>query len=158
VTEDDSDHPIPPDEYRVIARNVPIVSVDLLVHHDGGLVLGERRNEPAKGKWFVPGGTVMKGETLVQAVHRVARQELGTDVLVDRRLGTYEHFYDAAETPGVESKQYLATAFVVTPRSEELEPDDQHGSLEVFTEPFDGEIHDYVRRYIQELRALGYEY
>jgi colanic acid biosynthesis protein WcaH len=52
----DEDKPTPPEEYSTIAQNVPIVSVDLLVHHNGGLVLGKRQNEPVKGEWFVPDG------------------------------------------------------------------------------------------------------
>jgi colanic acid biosynthesis protein WcaH len=60
--------------------SVPLVSVDLVVRHDGGAVLGRRQNEPAKGEWFVPGGRVHKDERLTDAVHRVARTELGSDV------------------------------------------------------------------------------
>ena len=149
--------PIPEDDYRVIAENVPIVSVDLLVHHQSGIVLGKRQNEPAKDEWFVPGGTVLKDESRMQAVHRVAKEELGLDVVVDEVLGTYEHFYDEAATSGVNSKQYLATAYIVTPHSGLLEPDNQHESLRVFTEPFP-ELHDYVGRYIRDLRAKGYRY
>jgi colanic acid biosynthesis protein WcaH len=151
------DKPIPPEEYRAIAQNVPVVSIDLLVHHKAGIVLGKRKNEPAKGEWFVPGGTVLKRETLIDAVHRVAQEELGSDVVVDGRLGTYEHFYDAAATEGVESKQYLATAFIVTPRKSTLEPDEQHDSLRVFDAPFP-ELHNYVERYIRDLQAEGYQY
>jgi len=153
----DGDKPIPPEEYRTIAQNVPIVSIDLLVHHKGGIVLGKRQNEPAKDEWFVPGGTVLKGETLIDAVHRVAQEELGSDVVVDGCLGTYEHFYDAAAIEGVESKQYLATPFIVTPRMAPLEPDEQHDSLRVFDAPFP-ELHNYVERYIRDLRAEGYRY
>jgi len=151
------DQPISTADYQTIARHVPIVSVDLLIHHRGGLVLGERRKEPAKGEWFVPGGTVLKGETRREAVHRVARTELGTDVLVDELLGTYEHVYDAAETPGVDSKEYLATAYVVTLTGGDLSPDAQHNALEVFEAPFPT-LHDYVKRYIRDLRARGYQY
>jgi len=154
VTED---RPIPPEKYRVVANNVPVPSVDLLVHHDGGLVLGRRQNEPAAGEWFVPGGSVFKRETLIEATRRVAREEIGTDVVVDDRLGTYEHFYDAAATPGVETKHYLATAYVVTPRGAALSSDDQHSALRVFDAPFPP-VHDYVERYVRDLRAEGYRY
>jgi len=153
----DEDRPISLEEYRTIAQNVPIVSVDLLVHHKGGIVLGKRQNEPAQNELFVPGGTVLKGETLVDAVHRVAQEELGSDVIVDECLGTYEHFYDAAATEGVESKQYLATAFIVTPKRTTLEPDKQHDSLRAFNAPFP-DLHNYVERYIRDLRAEGYRY
>lgn len=153
----ESSKPISEDDYRVIAENVPIVSVDLLVHHQSGILLGKRQNRPAKDKWFVPGGTVLKGESRIQAVHRVAKEELGVDVVVDEVLGSYEHFYDEAATPGVNSKQYLATAYIVTPHPGSLEPDNQHESLRVFTEPFP-EVHDYVERYLRELRTKGYRY
>lgn len=151
------DRPIPSDEYRVIVQNVPIVSVDLLVHHDGGLVLGKRTNEPAAGEWFVPGGTVLKGETRREAAHRVAEEEIGCEVLIDEELGVYEHHYNASEYPEIESKQYLATAFVVTPTGKDLEPDEQHSRVEVFKPPFT-DLHNYVERYIRDLRAEGYKY
>lgn len=151
------EYPIAPADYKVIAEHVPIVSVDLLVHRDGGLVLGKRENDPARGEWFVPGGTVLKGESRRQAVHRVARQEIGTDVTVEKELGVYEHFYDAAETEGVDSKQYVATAYVVTPTAQRLESDEQHSELHSFEAPFP-DLHEYAERYLSDLRKEGYEY
>lgn len=152
-----SDRPIPPEEYAVLVRHVPIVSVDLLVHHAGGIVLGKRTNAPAKGEWFVPGGTVLKGETRRQAVHRVAREELGCDVLVDHELGVYEHVYDSAAVQGEDSKQYLATAYVVTPVDDKFRADAQHDELAVFTAPFPT-LHPYVHRYLNDLQRYGYTY
>jgi len=153
----DADQPIPPDEYETIVEHVPLVSVDLLVHHERGLVLGKRNNAPAKGEWFVPGGSVLKGETRRQAVHRVAEEEIGSDVLIGDELGVYDHVYDTAEAEGVDSKQYLATAYIVTPVRDYLRPDDQHTDLEVFTSPFP-DLHSYVERYIRDLRRDGYQY
>lgn len=153
----DCDRLIPTEEYETIVRHVPIVSVDLLVHHNGGLVLGKRRNAPAKNKWFVPGGTVLKGETRQQAVHRVAKEELSSDVTIDDKLGTYDHFYDTAEVDGSNSKQYLATAYVVTPIQSEISSDDQHTDLKVFDSPFP-DFHNYIERYIHDLRKSGYQY
>lgn len=153
----DGDRPIPTEEYETIVRHVPVVSVDLLVHHNGGLVLGKRRNAPAKNKWFAPGGTVLKGETRRQAVHRVAEEELNSDVIIDSELGIYDHFYSTAEVDGSDSKQYLATAYVVTPMQDEISPDDQHGELKVFNSPFSG-LHNYVDRYIRDLQKNGYQY
>ena len=152
-----TERPIPPEEYEVIVRHVPIVSVDLIVHHRGGIVLGKRKNAPAEGEWFVPGGTVLKGETRRQAAHRIATEELGIEVRIDRELGVYEHAYPTAEVPGEHSKEYLATAYVVTPVTDELRPDDQHSRLGVFTAPFPP-LHDYVQRYVHDLRCAGYSY
>lgn len=157
ATGDPAEKPVPDDDWRRIVEHVPLVSVDLLVRDGDGVVLGKRTNEPAKGEWFVPGGTVLKGERLEAAVHRVAREELGVDVEIEERLGTYEHFYDASEVPGVDSKHYLATAFVVTPVDgesgrrpweENAAHDDQHAGFR--TVAGDEELHPYVRRYLRD--------
>lgn len=54
------DNPIPDDEWRTIVANVPLVSVDLVIEYDGGVLLGKRENEPAKGEWFVRMGRCSK--------------------------------------------------------------------------------------------------
>ena len=78
---------IPDEVWSDIVEHVPIPSVDLLVVTDDGLLLAKRQNEPAKGEWFVPGGRIHKGESLEEAVHRVAREELGVDVVIDEEIG-----------------------------------------------------------------------
>ncbi|MFC6725367.1 GDP-mannose mannosyl hydrolase [Halobium palmae] len=158
ATPDPPEKPVPDDDWRRIVEHVPLVSVDLLVRDGDGVVVGKRTNEPAKGEWFVPGGTVLKGERLEAAVHRVAREELGVDVEIEERLGTYEHFYDTSEVPGVDSKHYLATAFVVTPAEDEsgrrpweeaATRDDQHAGFRTVVGD-DAELHPYVRRYLRD--------
>ena len=74
------------DDWNTIVSQVPIVSIDLVVLCDDGVLLGKRENEPAKGEWFVPGGRVRKSETLVEAVDRVGQQELGTEVEIIGRV------------------------------------------------------------------------
>lgn len=138
---------IPDDDWRTIVANAPIVSVDLLVRVDDGLVFGKRQNEPVKGWWFLPGGRVQKGETRVEAVHRVAREELGLSVDVVESLGAFEHFYDTSDVPGVDSKHYLANGYVVDVDDGHLTADDQHDDLRVIESPPDP-LHDHVRDYL----------
>jgi len=139
---------IPEEEWATIVRNVPIVSVDLLVRTPEGVLLVERTNRPAKGEWFVPGGRVHKGERLVEAVHRVAREELGVEVGIEERLGAYEHLYDEAEVDGAGGKHYLANGFLVRTDATEFDLDDQHGAARVFETP-PGDLHPYVRAYLE---------
>ncbi|ADE04487.1 low-salt glycan biosynthesis hydrolase Agl8 [Haloferax volcanii] len=141
---------IPDDEWEAIVANVPLVSVDLVIRHEGGVLLGFRENEPARGEWFVPGGTVFKNETLTDALYRVADEELGVDVTIESRLGTFEHFYDTSDVEGIDSKHYLATAFEVTLDDDNLEMDTQHSQLKVFEPPYEG-LHPYVERYLDAL-------
>jgi ADP-ribose pyrophosphatase YjhB (NUDIX family) len=53
-------------------------------------------NEPAKGKWFVPGGVIRKYERLADAFARIVKAEIGLDASIDdaKFVGVYEHLYD----------------------------------------------------------------
>ena len=51
------------EEFARAVAALPLVSVDLLVVNPGGqLLLGQRRNAPARAWWFTPGGRVRKNE------------------------------------------------------------------------------------------------
>ena len=43
----------------------------------------------------------MKGETFVEAAKRKAKQELGLDVEVDRKIGSYEVMFNEAPFPEI---------------------------------------------------------
>lgn len=85
------------DRFLELVRVAPLVSIDLVVTDPAGrMLLGLRRNAPAKGFWFVPGGRIRKGERLGAAFTRVAGSELGLELGPDdgRFLGVFEHLYD----------------------------------------------------------------
>ncbi|WP_436903790.1 GDP-mannose mannosyl hydrolase [Halovenus halobia] len=147
---------IPDDEWATIVRNVPIVSVDLLVRVDGGLLLGKRTNEPAKGEWFIPGGRVHKGETRTDAVTRIAKDELGVDVEIVESLGAFEHIYETSELDNVETKHYLANGYVVTPATDQFQPDGQHADFRVFNSIPDS-LHTYVRAYVDQAESVNFD-
>jgi colanic acid biosynthesis protein WcaH len=141
------------EDWKTVVANVPIPSVDLVLVHDGGVVLGKRTNEPAKGEWFVPGGRVRKGERLAETVHRVAHEELGVDVTIRERLGAYDHLYDTSDVEAVASKHYVAHGFVVEPQDDPIAADDQHGSLRVFYNRPEN-CHEHVASYLDEADLL----
>ena len=59
----------------------PLISIDLLVQNEHGeYLLGLRNNRPAQGYWFVPGGRVLKNETLDGAFKRLTFEELGIEL------------------------------------------------------------------------------
>ena len=64
--------------------------MDVVVKIDNGIILSKRDIPPAKGKWHIPGGTVLRGETLKEAAMRVAKEELGLNVSIDNLLGVIE--------------------------------------------------------------------
>jgi colanic acid biosynthesis protein WcaH len=147
------------DDWETVIRNVPIVSIDLVVQSADGVILGKRTNEPAKGEWFVPGGRVHKHERLVDATHRVANAELGIDVKIVERLGSYEHRYHDAELEGVGGKHYLANGFVVETDATvgDMTFDDQHGDVRAFAPaglPVD--LHENTAAYLIDSDTVTY--
>ena len=69
---------LPRQEFLAVVKTTPLVSLDLLVQdRQGRVLLGMRKNEPARGFWFVPGGRIMKDEALAAAFERILDAELG---------------------------------------------------------------------------------
>jgi 8-oxo-dGTP diphosphatase len=58
----------------------PIVGVGAIVIKDGQVLLVCRANEPNRGQWSVPGGTVELGETLAQAATREVWEECQVEI------------------------------------------------------------------------------
>jgi colanic acid biosynthesis protein WcaH len=85
------------DEFTFVVRNAPLVSFDVVIKDpDGNVLVGLRTNEPAKGKYFVPGGIIRKNETLADAFARILESEIGLKVSFTeaKLIGVYEHIYD----------------------------------------------------------------
>ncbi len=84
-------HRLSDEDFAHIYSMVPRLNVDLIVRTaDGGVVLIKRSIEPHIGAWHVPGGTVYKEERMYEAAVRVAKNETGFDVVVDKQLGFME--------------------------------------------------------------------
>jgi colanic acid biosynthesis protein WcaH len=100
------------DEFAQVVRNAPLVAVDLIIRDPERCVLvGLRTNEPAKGKWFVPGGAVRKYERLADAFARIVKAEIGLKASIDdaKFVGVYEHLYDS----NVFGEEEFGTHYVV---------------------------------------------
>ena len=84
-------HFLPKATFDSIYGTVPRLTVEVIVRLDGGVVLTKRAIEPCLGQWHLPGGTVRFGESLEQAVRRVAYDELGIGVEPGKLLGYIEY-------------------------------------------------------------------
>lgn len=62
----------------------------VVVDPGGRLLLVRRGREPGRGLWSIPGGKVVPGETLEQAVRREVLEETALLVEVERHVGTVE--------------------------------------------------------------------
>ena len=128
---------LPLDEFQIIVKSTPLVSIDFVVRAPGGKVLlGYRNNRPAQGYWFVPGGRIFKDESIKLAFLRLLDIELGLRVedLAAKPLGLYQHFY-----PDNFSGKSFSTHYVVIAYEIQLQetpstlPEIQHSNYKWFT-------------------------
>jgi colanic acid biosynthesis protein WcaH len=83
---------IPDEIFNVICNTFAFASIDLLVMtSDGKFILTKRAIEPDRGLWHIPGSIIAKGERVDDAIKRIARDELGVKVSVERFAGLYEY-------------------------------------------------------------------
>lgn len=88
---------LPEETFLNIVKHTPLVAIDLIIENENKEVLiGLRKNEPAKNTWFVPGGRILKGETLEDALKRLLQEELGIQTFSGsyKIMGVYTHHYD----------------------------------------------------------------
>src|SRR5438067_1704323 len=106
------------DDFLALVEHAPLVSIDLIVRDsDGQVLLGFRRNEPAKNSWFVPGGRIYKDERIEAAFQRISSTELGHSQAIEDAhfLGVFQHFYSTnfAEN-GKFGTHYVVLAYELT--------------------------------------------
>lgn len=120
-------------DFLTVVRDAPLVSIDLIVTDaDGSVLVGQRKNAPAKNYWFVPGGRIYKNETLDSAFSRISQSELGHAYQRKNAhlLGNYDHIYDDnfAEVVGF-GTHYVVIAYQISGNQSQLQlPDIQHSS------------------------------
>jgi 8-oxo-dGTP diphosphatase len=70
----------------------PKVAVGTIIRNeDGHIVMVRRAIEPGYGKWVFPGGFVDRGETVLAAAAREAREEAGVQIRIDHLLNVYSY-------------------------------------------------------------------
>jgi ADP-ribose pyrophosphatase YjhB (NUDIX family) len=70
----------------------PKVAVGTIIRSEGdAIVLLQRAIEPGYGQWVFPGGYVDRGEELIVAALREAREETNLDVRIDGLINVYSY-------------------------------------------------------------------
>ncbi len=92
---------IPEQLYKKIIKVMPVPCVDLLItDKQGKVLLVKRKNEPAKGQWWFPGGRVYFGETRQAAAIRKLKEECGLVAEEVTEIGTYDVILDMPNMKG----------------------------------------------------------
>ncbi|MEW5908764.1 MAG: NUDIX hydrolase [Thermodesulfobacteriota bacterium] len=68
----------------------PRVAVGAVVFHQNRVLLIQRANPPSQGKWSIPGGVVLLGETLQEAAEREILEETGLFIKARHPVYTFD--------------------------------------------------------------------
>lgn len=126
-------------EFLEVIDRTPLVCVDLILKDPSNrILLGKRANEPARGRWFVPGGRILKGETIEDAFRRITKAEILYEHSISEAVlaGAFTHYYENnfAMQKGI-STHYVVLAYILPVTSEHelkemelhsIHSDDQH--------------------------------
>jgi colanic acid biosynthesis protein WcaH len=147
---------LPAERWAAVVRDAPLVSFDLIVRDsERRVLLGLRRNAPARSTWFVPGGVVRKNETLAAAFRRLTADELGAarELSASRFVAIHEHFYPDSFSGDAFGTHYVVMVHELTePLAPGDLPDEQHSALrflgedELLADPL---VHEHVKRYFR---------
>ena len=152
-----------PLDFKHIIRLTPLVAIDLVVRSpDGRVLVGWRRNEPAKECFFNPGGRITKNETLAAAFRRISLAELGVEKQIEeaRFMGVYEHFYatNNPERPGFGTHYVVLAYELIAPPEAWRPPNDQHAEFAWLTEAEllrSPQVHQHTKDYFLPHKSGG---
>ena len=116
--------------------HIPVVCIDGLIMNDRKeFLLVERKNEPLKGEFWLPGGRLLRGESLDDGIRRKMKEELGTEVEIVKLLGHFEEFFEKTEQGNVNGFHCISFVFQLTVDSDRIRLDEQSENWEWFRDP-----------------------
>lgn len=149
--------------FETVIASTPLIAIDLIVVNEfDQLLLGKRLNRPAKNYWFVPGGRILKNESLNEAFKRLTLIELGVEFEINKAelLGAFEHFYQDSVFSDTASTHYVNVAHVLHIKQVELEKlplGEQHNSYlwhDIDSIENNQKIHKYTKTYLPALKRV----
>lgn len=141
-----------------VVANTPLVSIDFILQRGEEVLLGLRNNRPAQHFWFVPGGRILKDETIQQAITRIAEKELGIADMIEKGqlkvtfCGTFEHFYQDSFASEDTSTHYVVLAHKIELPTDFAMPkvDEQHAEFRWWSIKemlASNKVHQYSKNY-----------
>jgi len=107
----------------IFYQDPKVAVATIILDGNDHIVLVRRAIQPGYGKWVCPGGFVDRGEEVVAAAVREAREEAGVEIHIDRLLNVYSY-------PGVAP---VIIVYVATMTGGTLTCDDECLEVRLFT-------------------------
>ena len=134
---------IPRATYERIVECMPIVSVEALIVSEGMLLFLRRKNEPAKGEWWFPGGRILKGESLKKALYREIIEETGLELISSEFVGVYSRVFP--------ERHDITIAYLCKCKEGIVRLNEEHSKYAFFSENPDG-LHPFLVETIKDSR------
>ena len=122
--------------YREIIKNIPIICVDVIIKDESSqYLLAKRTNNPLSGEWWVIGGRVKMGESILNAAKRKLKEELGVISSNLKYIGYYEDQFDnnAFDSNVIYHTVSMVFSLVIN-RSQCFDLDSQHSEYAWFND------------------------
>jgi colanic acid biosynthesis protein WcaH len=136
---------IPQSLYNQILENMPIACVDIAVVSSGKILLVLRKDAPARGQWWLPGGRVLKGEKMRDTARRKAIEEIGIDCHVGPIIHTAETIFP--DGPGGIPVHSINSCFLLYPveatAANDVNLDDHHADCQ-WVDSISADLDPYV--------------
>jgi ADP-ribose pyrophosphatase YjhB (NUDIX family) len=127
------------EEFKSIYSKVPRLCVDLVIKNNDKVLLTLRQKNGYEGQWHLPGGTVMYRESINDAAKRIADEELGIRIKIEKFFGYLEYFSEEKERG---FGYTVSLVFVCKPENDSFELDDQVERIQYFKTPPDNTIYE----------------
>ncbi len=100
-------------------QHVVVSVVAVIVDEHDQVVLTRRNIPPFFDQWVMPGGKIALGESILRALHREVREEIGIDVTVGALVDVFEHL-----TPGPDNDHFVILYYRCHPLKRDLAPNE----------------------------------
>lgn len=122
---------IPFEEFKSIFSRVPRFCIEVIIQTDQGVLLTLREIEPYKGSWHLPGGGLLFGEKIKDAIQRIAKEEVGLKVKVVKQFNVIEYFLNQnSEISGY--SHAISVPYLVVPISRKIRGSSQASQIKFF--------------------------
>ena len=134
---------IPSVLYEKIKALIPIPSVEAIIMKDDSLLFLRRKNSPAKGEWWFPGGRIRKGETFKETLFRKVKEETGLNIEIINLVGVYNRIFP--------NRHDITIAFLCRCFDERVFLNNEHSEY-IFSKDIPSDIHSFLLETIQDIK------
>lgn len=132
---------IPSALYDQIMQLMPIPSVEAVIVIEGSLLFLRRKNNPAIGQWWFPGGRIHRGESFDETLRREVKEETGLEVESYRFIKAYSRVFP--------QRHDITIAYLCKCKKGKIELDSEHSEYSLFKRLPTG-LHPYLLETIRD--------